>query len=516
MSNYFRLRTIEVENFMAIAHGKISVPSYYDINTDAPSYIPSEILGVYGMNGTGKSSLVNALMMLRAVYDSEMERVMRKADFGEQRALHKIDKNTFKLMIRKGADLAAFIYTFDICTERKYLKVGEVTISFSIKATEEGFEVFNEKVVINTDTFNVVIKTGQDLSTYVMNNSFIPLLSNEYADIHKSKVLKDLKSYKLKAKEGVSVICQFIKHYHNNFENSETSEILWDFLKYVSAKICIVGDYDFGRVRSANYHYRFVLNWPSPIYNKVDEKMQLPNAEPDDRFRFFLDLKTGKIALANDIYLHPVAEDAVYEALNYYMGRLGYIIGEFIKGLSFTVTMGTPVTNEVTIINPKDRKSFKSRFTESEYRLWSVRDGKMIPFGQESYGIKKLLLIVLNLVSVMNDPSFTLVVDEMDEGLFEYLLGDVLTSLREDGHGQLIFTAHNLIPLERLDKKSIWFTSNDVNKRFERIGDLKRENNLRDIYFKEISGTRLSSRDSLFYGVSKGSIVEALKEAAKY
>ena len=44
-------------------------------------------------------------------------------------------------------------------------------------------------------------------------------------------------------------------------------------------------------------------------------------------------------------------------------------------------------------------------------------------------------------------------------GVFEYLLGEMLNIISEKGKGQLIFTSHNLRPLETIDKGFIAFTT---------------------------------------------------------
>lgn len=52
------------------------------------------------------------------------------------------------------------------------------------------------------------------------------------------------------------------------------------------------------------------------------------------------------------------------------------------------------------------------------------------------------------LIVVYNHPSVTVAVDELDGGVFEYLLGELLNIISEKGKGQLIFTSHNLRPLD--------------------------------------------------------------------
>ena len=66
---------------------------------------------------------------------------------------------------------------------------------------------------------------------------------------------------------------------------------------------------------------------------------------------------------------------------------------------------------------------------------------------------------IKDLIMVYNNPSITVAIDELDSGIFEYLLGELLNIISEKGKGQLIFTSHNLRPLETIDKGFIAFTT---------------------------------------------------------
>ena len=64
-------------------------------------------------------------------------------------------------------------------------------------------------------------------------------------------------------------------------------------------------------------------------------------------------------------------------------------------------------------------------------------------------------------------------IDELDSGIFEYLLGEILRIISEKGKGQLIFTSHNLRPLETIDKGFVAFTTTNVNNRYIRFSNVK-------------------------------------------
>ena len=80
----------------------------------------------------------------------------------------------------------------------------------------------------------------------------------------------------------------------------------------------------------------------------------------------------------------------------------------------------------------------------------------------------------------------TVAIDELDSGVFEYLLGEMLNIISEKGKGQLIFTSHNLRPLETIDKGFIAFTTTNQKNRYIRLTNVKGTNNLRDFYYRDI------------------------------
>ncbi len=119
----------------------------------------------------------------------------------------------------------------------------------------------------------------------------------------------------------------------------------------------------------------------------------------------------------------------------------------------------------------------------------TMRDGheEQIPLRFESEGIKKLISMLGMFLAAMHSPALTLAIDELDAGIHEYLLGELLKDFRKEGKGQLIFTSHNLRPLECLDKRSIVFATADPEERYIRLKNIKANNNLRDVYYNLIS-----------------------------
>ena len=136
---------------------------------------------------------------------------------------------------------------------------------------------------------------------------------------------------------------------------------------------------------------------------------------------------------------------------------------------------------------------------ENGYRveLVSVRENMPpIPIRMESEGIIKIISILNALIQAFGNPSICLAVDELDAGIFEYMLGELLGIFNKSAKGQLIFTSHNLRALEMLDKDNIMFSTVNPERRYIRMKNVKASNNLRDTY---IRGLTLGGQDEVIY-----------------
>lgn len=102
-------------------------------------------------------------------------------------------------------------------------------------------------------------------------------------------------------------------------------------------------------------------------------------------------------------------------------------------------------------------------------------------------------------------------IDEFDAGIFEYLLGELLSAISDYGKGQFIFTSHNLRPLEVLSKDRIVFTTTNPDNRYYRLKYIGSTNNLRDVYLSEIQS---GHQDEQMYKASKNyKIIRAFLKA---
>ena len=121
-----------------------------------------------------------------------------------------------------------------------------------------------------------------------------------------------------------------------------------------------------------------------------------------------------------------------------------------------------------------------------QVEVYSNRNGKRFLTKYESEGIKRIISLLNYLISLYNNPGVCLVVDELDAGIFEYLLGELIGVLAEEAKGQLIFTSHNLRVMEKLDKKNIVCSTINPDNRYISLKGIEKTHNRRDFYIRTI------------------------------
>lgn len=179
--------------------------------------------------------------------------------------------------------------------------------------------------------------------------------------------------------------------------------------------------------------------------------------------------------------------------------NMNIVLEQLIPGLTITVRdLGTQVADN----------------GEVECRIQLMSRNNKIPLKNEAEGIKKIISILQLLIVVYNQPSITVAIDELDAGIFEYLLGEILRIIAEKGKGQLIFTSHNLRPLETLDKDFIAFTTTNPKHRYVRMKNVKSNNNLRDFYYHDIMLG--GQKEPLYETTNNAEIAFAFREAGLF
>lgn len=146
--------------------------------------------------------------------------------------------------------------------------------------------------------------------------------------------------------------------------------------------------------------------------------------------------------------------------------------------------------------------------------LMSSREGMpSYPIRMESEGIIKIISILNALIQAFSDSSICLAIDELDAGIFEYILGELLQIFDESAKGQLIFTSHNLRALEMLEKESIMFSTTNSSNQYIHMKNIKQSNNLRDVYLRSI--TLGGQKEEIYKETSSLKIARAFRKAGR-
>lgn len=130
---------------------------------------------------------------------------------------------------------------------------------------------------------------------------------------------------------------------------------------------------------------------------------------------------------------------------------------------------------------------------EIEYKLYLKKSiyGNLVdvPFNLESKGTKQLLEILPFFLNVVD--GGVCFIDEIDNGIHDILMNHLLDSLSEDINGQLVFTTHDTLMLKELPKQSVYFITIDYegNKKIKNLRDydnttLSQNNNFQNQYLK--------------------------------
>lgn len=141
---------------------------------------------------------------------------------------------------------------------------------------------------------------------------------------------------------------------------------------------------------------------------------------------------------------------------------------------------------------------YYERTVESDVMAYKLYVKKMIggkirtiPFSKESAGTQHIIEIIRSLLGVFC--GVTVVYDEIDNGIHDLLLKNVMDSMIEDITGQLIVTTHNTYMLETIDIKSVYlinvdYQGNKEAKCLDKFPRIQGTNNPRIMYLKGLFG----------------------------
>lgn len=424
-----RIQKIELVNFKNVERGTITFPNR--VRSDNKKQ-RSEIIGIYGQNGSGKTALVDAMWILKHIMSGK-ELPKYTGDF----IFSKSEKACIKTVFEISSLAKKSIVYYEIDIERiEENKVRVVRENLSYKELINGDWTKKAGIIDYDINYEEIFKPVRNFKLLTTNNSEIHI----NLGVAKKLSEKNLTSF-IFSNETETIInnCKAFSKYTN---------IIKVLKQYADINLFIFRNNHSGMI---NMNLKIHLSF------RLEDKKKITQGDVD-------------IGL-----LKPsIIKKQVYDLLLKVINQMNIVLETIIPELNIGVeNHGMQLT--------KDGEE------GIRIELVSIRDNVKIPLKYESDGIKKIISILSTLVTMFNNPTVCMVVDELDAGIFEYLLGEILQIINENGKGQLIFTSHNLRPLEMLDTSSIIFTTTNPLNRYMRFTNVKSNNNLRNLYIRSIN-----------------------------
>lgn len=435
-----RLIGIALERFKNVRHGVI------DLSKGQETDSVCSVLGVYGQNGSGKTALIDSLQILKYLLSpfpccSPVE---------VQEWLHYINVES------KSSELT---WTFRIDDDKGVVR--QVEYSVAVQKCEDCIAVENAaqipQIQFANEKISVASTTGGKMTRKAV------LVDTNTEDVFKpTKRLRALVAADKKAKETLIVAKRLSMEKSRSFIFSDAfSEVLaktanedLQQLKSIIARLRRYGQYELFVVRTLSTGLISLNALPiSFTYEQPQFK------------------STGSILL-------PLNEDSLvpqnaFDTAQILIKHMNIVLCKLVPGLTIALkNIGNKLLSDGS--------------TGVLVQLVSLKNTQEIPLKYESEGIKKIISVLHLLIEAFNKPSTTVAIDELDSGVFEYLLGELLQIIADRGRGQLIFTSHNLRPLETLHRDMIAFTTTNPDNRYIRFRNVKSNNNLRDFYYRDI------------------------------
>lgn len=510
-----RIESIHLINFKGVSDG---ILEFNCKKNPFEKDIQSDILGIYGQNGSGKTTVLEALQLAVSLMKGEQLSAEKYAGLisqGSESARMEIvfqftnpDESTYRVeyafsiaykdlpvdagMISVRNDLVhsgTKVATAALLSLAMPLPLSAIMLAADNKShKKEQALPKNVRLLVVED--EVVSLAGM---FYGVDYRFAPIFDTRSEDVaflpkakhvdffpkNTSSVIKDLDRYKKRAKY------------------SSKSFIFSDEVKQLIAEQFVQGG------EKAQTPFNMLI---LQLYLHASNNIRLldsiiAGASRDQKLPIYTASSHVEIKLSDST---AMVDDDELEILKVGIKALNIVLEQLIPGLSLEAAeqIDRDVTSETI------KKTSAKKIT-----VYSVRGNTRIPLTQESTGILHLISSLGLLSHAFANQSVTVAIDEIDAGVYEYLLGELLLIFEEYGRGQLLFTCHNLRPMEVLDRKFVCFTTTNPNNRYLKLKNIRKEKNLREAYLKEIIA---GDQDEELYSSAKhGKIASALQKAGE-
>lgn len=425
-----RIKEAELYNIKNVEYGKID---FTNDDSSSSKLIRSEIIGIYGQNGSGKTAFVDAMWLIKHLISGK-----------------ELPKNTGDYIF-KNEDTATIKLVYHLNQGvREYQIFYEVEIE---RTDESRAKVIRENLAYK-ELIDGTWKSKSGIVDYHVKNKeyiFKPIKNYRLLTSNNADIQIDLGvAKKMSEKNGTSFVF-----------SSELEEIIKKNEAFKSYTDIILALKHY-----ANVNLFIIKNNHSGMINM---NVLIPFS-----FRLLGGKKVTQGDLAIGLLKPSVLPEEVHNLVVKIIDQMNVVLETIVPGLNIGLE--------------NHGKQLREDGNEGiRIELISIRDDLKVPLKYESDGIKKIISILSTMITMFNNPTVCMIIDELDAGIYEYLLGEMLQIIGENGKGQLIFTSHNLRPLELLDTSSIIFTTTNPENRYMRFTNVKSNNNLRTLYYRSIN-----------------------------
>jgi len=431
-NDIIRIKEVELINIKNVEYGKVDFPND-SFALGISTSVSSEIIGIYGQNGSGKTAFVDAMWLVKHLLTGK-ELPHSTGDLIHENS----DTATIKLIFSLNQGMVAYQIYYEVELEK--LDDGKAKVIREYVGYKEHVEgVWKSKAgIIDYDNKDkeYVFKPTKNYRLLSSNNP------DAQIDLGVAKRMSEKRCTSFIFSDEMEEIIKENKAFE------KFADIILSLKQYAKINLFII---------NTNHSGMIHMNLLIPFSFRLLEEKSITQ---------------GDLAIG---LLHPsVVPEDVYTVVVKIIDQMNIVLETIIPGLNIGLK--------------NHGKQLQEDGSEGiRIELISIRDEIKVPLKYESDGIKKIISILSTLITMFNNPTTCLVIDELDAGVFEYLLGEILQIISESGKGQLIFTSHNLRPLEMLDTASIVFTTTNPNNRYMRFTNVKSNNNLRSLYYRSIN-----------------------------
>ena len=397
------IKSIEIKNFKTIKDSKIE--------------FKRNLSAIYGPNGTGKTAIIEVLDIMKSYFTNPFikdntlkEKILKGISFGEKNLIisiiFSINQFDYKILIEfnKFNDEALYV-------SREELSLKEIN---SRRKFKNIVKILNSEDLLSPEI-------------YIENS-----IKNNF-DILKKSVFKEI--------EGGA------KRFINEFSN--LSSYLSLIIKY------------------SNSNEKELISIPKELglviteFSKIQKIfLNMVIITLEEQALYNLNLLIPMNIHTNDVH-GTLAVNYRDSKGNIYSEKEAKILEDTVKEINSIFSTIIP-NSKLSTERKVDR--LEGEELKIGVNIYVEKDGRKLLLDQESTGIIKLVSLLSIILYYIKDKEAIVAIDEFDIHIFEYLLALFLEKISLYAKGQLIFTAHNLLPMEKLDKESIIISTKDEEK----------------------------------------------------